>query len=331
MTDPSPVLDLIEAFRRSKTMFAALSLGVFDRLSGGPRDAATLAMELGAHADSFERLLDACVSLGLLESDGATYSNSAVARDYLVRSSPSTLAGYIQYSNDILFPMWACLEDAVREGSHRWKQAHGLEGPLFASFFRTEAAKRDFLLGMHGLGQLGSPAVVAAFDLSRFRRLVDLGGATGHLALAALERYPAMEAAVLDLAPAIEFAREFVAGTRVELIVGDFFADPLPSADLYALGRILHDWNVDKIRALLGRVHGALPPGGGILIAEKLLRDDRSGPIHAHMQSMNMLVCTEGRERSFAEYADLLEEAGFTEMEGRITGAPVDAVMALKS
>src|SRR5580700_8809474 len=28
--DPSPILDLIEAFRRSKTMFAALELGVFD-------------------------------------------------------------------------------------------------------------------------------------------------------------------------------------------------------------------------------------------------------------------------------------------------------------
>ena len=35
--DPSVILDLLEAFRRSKTMFAAVSLGVFDALESGPR------------------------------------------------------------------------------------------------------------------------------------------------------------------------------------------------------------------------------------------------------------------------------------------------------
>jgi len=33
--DPAPVIDLIEAFRRSKTMFAAVALGVFDCLERG--------------------------------------------------------------------------------------------------------------------------------------------------------------------------------------------------------------------------------------------------------------------------------------------------------
>jgi acetylserotonin N-methyltransferase len=116
----------------------------------------------------------------------------------------------------------------------------------------------------------------------------------------------------------------------VELIAGDFFTGPLPSADLYALGRILHDWSEDKIRLLLSGVCAALPAGGGLLIAEKLLRDDMSGPVHAHMQSLNMLVCTEGRERSFSQYAELLNEAGFGEVEGRVTGAPLDAVLAVK-
>ena len=104
--DPAVVIDLIEAFRRSKTMFAALTLGVFDRLSAGPAEALPLALATGAHPDSYERLLDACVSLGLLEKDGGRYSNSPAAAAYLVRSSPSTLAGYAQYSNDVLFKMW---------------------------------------------------------------------------------------------------------------------------------------------------------------------------------------------------------------------------------
>jgi len=126
----------------------------------------------------------------------------------------------------------------------------------------------------------------------------------------------------------VESARENTAGSRVELLAGDFFQDKLPKADLYAVGRILHDWSEDKIRLLLNKIQTCLPPGGGLLIAEKLLWEDHSGPVQAHMQSLNMLVCTEGRERSFTEYAELLQEAGFSEVEGRVTGAPLDAVLA---
>jgi len=316
MTDPAPILDLIEAFRRSKTMFAATALGIFD--GDRPKGAAT------------DRLLDACVALGLLEKRGQEYVNTPVADDYLRSSSPRTLSGYVRYSNSVLYPLWANLEDAAIDGTHRWKQTFGEEhSALFANFFKTEESKRDFLMGMHGFGMLSSPAVVAAFDLSRFRRLVDLGGATGHLALAARERYPRMTAAVFDLAGVIEIAKEH-AGDRVELIPGDFFQDELPPADLYALGRILHDWNEEKIRRLLARIHAALPAGGGLLIAERLLREDRGGPVATHMQSLNMLVCTEGRERTLSEYTTLLREAGFQEVRGHVTGAPLDAILAVK-
>ena len=270
------------------------------------------------------------MSLGLLEKQGDSYTNSPAAEVYLRRESPNTLTGYINYSNDVLWQLWAHLEDAVREGSNRWKQTFHLDGPLFSAYYSTEERKREFLLGMHGYGLISSPAVAAAFDLSRFRRIVDLGGATGHLPVAILERYPHMDAAVFDLLAVIDVAREFTRGSRVEAIAGDFFTDALPPADLYSLGRILHDWGDEKIRRLLARIYAALPAGGGLLIAERLLHDDLAGPVSTHMQSLNMLVATEGRERSFAEYAGLLAEAGFAEMEGKLTGKPLDAILAVK-
>ncbi len=334
--DPAPVLDLIEAFRRSKTMFAAVKLGVFDRLEEAAADAATLADQLGANLGALERLLDACVGLSLLSKKGAVYSNHPVASAYLARRSPHAMTGYIQYSNEVLYNMWGHLEDAVREGSHRWQQTYGFEGAaIFDHFFRTEDDKRMFLMGMHGYGLLSSPAVVASFDLSRFRHLVDLGGATGHLAVAACERYASMSAAVFDLPAVIQIAREQVAKTtvaaRVELFPGDFFKDDLPAADLFAVSRILHDWSEEKIRALLAKIHARLPAGGALLIAEKLLQDDKTGPMWANMQSLNMLICTEGRERNLREYEGLLRAAGFATVEGRLTGAPLDAVLAVKN
>ncbi|MGE3780072.1 MAG: class I SAM-dependent methyltransferase, partial [Pirellulaceae bacterium] len=320
--------------RRSKTMFAAVKLGVFDALAAGPRALASLADELGAHPDGLERLLDACVGLQLLQRRGHNYENTRVATTYLTRGSPQRLTGYIRYSNDVMWKLWTHLDDAVREGSHRWRQAYGWEGPIFSHFFKTEEAKREFLMGMHGFGLISSPHVVRAFDLSRYTRMVDLGGATGHLAIAACECWPQLTAQVFDLPDAIPLAREIVGASavaeRVGILPGDFFADPLPSADLYALGRIVHDWSEDKIVRLLSAIHAALPRDGSLLIAEKLLDDDRSGPAWAQMQSLNMLTCTEGKERTFAEYESLLRQVGFAEVTARRTDSPLDAVLATK-
>jgi acetylserotonin N-methyltransferase len=230
--------------------------------------------------------------------------------------------------------MWVHLEDAIREGSPRWKQTFGIEGGIFDHFFRTEDAKQTFLQGMHGLGTLSSPKVVAAFDLSGFHKIVDLGGATGHLAIAACERYPDLHAVVFDLAQVIQTAHSYVtlssAKKRVTMVAGDFFRDELPDADLFALGRILHDWPEEKIRDLLAKIYRRLPSEGGILLAEKLIYDDKSGPISAHLQSLNMLVCTEGKERTLGEYQELLENVGFQNVRGRITGTYLDAILAIK-
>jgi acetylserotonin N-methyltransferase len=333
--DPTLVIDLIDAFRRSKAMFTAVHLGVFDRLQSEPAGLSDLAAGIPADPDALERLLDANVGLGLLTKlpDGR-YANTDLAAAYLCRSSPRAMTGYILYSDEVLFRMWANLADAVREGSHRWQQTFGTDGPIFDHFFRNPESMRTFLLGMHGFGVLSSPRVVAAFDLSPFRRLADLGGATGHLAVAACERYPGLRATLFDLPPVVEFARELVgqspAADRIDLIPGDFFADELPQADLYAVGRILHDWSEEKIERLLRKIFERLPSGGGLLIAEKLLEADKSGPTGAHMQSLNMLICTEGKERTLEEYAVLLHAAGFGEVQGRLTGAPIDAVLARK-
>ena len=215
--NPAPVVDLIEAFRRSKAMFTAVSLGLFDNLAGKPKSASKLAEELKLGSDALTRLLDTCVALKLAEKGKAGYRNLPVADVYLRRGSPDTLAGYILYSNRALYALWGHLEDAVREGSDRWQQTFGMPGPLFGHFFR-----------------------------------------------------------------------------------------------------------------LLEKIYIRLPKGGALLVAERLLDDSKTGPLSALLQSLNMLVCTEGKERTLAEYAALLRDSGFSKAEGRKTGAPLDAILAVK-
>ena len=149
--DAEAIIELIYAFRRSKTMFAATSLGVFERLSGQ-------ALPASEFPNGYDRLLDACVSLGLLEKEGDRYRNSPMAERYLTRSSPDTMAGYVVYSNAALFPMWSDLEGALREGSPRWEPVFGFPpSGLFEHFFRTDEQKRDFCSACTGSDGLLRP------------------------------------------------------------------------------------------------------------------------------------------------------------------------------
>jgi acetylserotonin N-methyltransferase len=307
---PHPVLELLEGYRRSKTLFAAVQLGIFD----GARPA----------GKEIARLLDACVSLGLLEKRAGGYWNTPLANEYLAGSSPRSLASYARFSNDVLYPLWGGLEKAVLDGpNNRPRPFGGGRTPAEA-----EKLRRDFVMGMHGTGVLSSPGVAAAFDLSRFSRFVDLGGATGHLAAAVRELYPDMAVTLFDLPPVIAAAAA-TTGPDIELVAGNFYLDSLPNADLFALGRVLHNLTDEDATRLLGRINDVLPPGGGLLIAERLLDDDRSGPATAHLQMLNMLVCTGGRERTVPEYCAILRASGFREIRTRITGSLLDAILAI--
>lgn len=95
-------------------------------------------------------------------------------------------------------------------------------------------------------------------------------------------------------------AREIIAASpvaeRIAVVPGDFFTGDLPDGDLFALGRVLHDWTEPKVFTLLSRIFDRLPSGGAVLIAEKVIREDRAGPKWAQMQNLGMLLYCEGKD-----------------------------------
>lgn len=329
------VVDLMAGFRVSKAMFAAVELGLFDSLHRSPSTTTELAGKHGLAQRALERLLGFLASQGLIALDADKHwKNLEPAERFLRRDSPETLAGYILYSDRILYRLWDRLPDALREGTHRWEQEFGQKDDIFDHFFSTDDDKERFLEGMNGLGLLGSPQVVEILEPGRFRRLADWGGGTAHLAIAACRRDPTLEAVIWDL-PSVQpvaerYVRDAGLAERITAQPGNFFRDEPPAADLVSMSRILHDWSDDKVRSLLRRAYESLPPEGALLIAEQILDADKCGPAGALLQSLNMLVCTEGRERTADEYEALCREAGFTSFESRLTGASVDAMLAFK-
>ncbi|XP_077987476.1 acetylserotonin O-methyltransferase-like [Glandiceps talaboti] len=338
------IFDLISGFQKSKVLFTACEFGIFDLMSKKSKQQMTaeqVALDISTDTDATERLLDACVSLGLLnktvrDDELATYSNTKLSAEYLSADKAMSLKGLALFANRTTWPLMTNLEHAVREGKEQRQRSFGANGDkLYEKVYSEEQRTINFIGGMHGFGLMSAKSVARAFDLSEFKRVCDFGGGSGALAHEMSLVYPDMSITVLDLPPVVKVSKYFKPNDGVErsvdFMAGDFFKNDLPEADLYVYSLILHNWPEEKIHILLEKTYKALKPGGAILIAEHLYNDEKSGPSHAALRCMMMLAGTEGKERSGKEYRQLLELHGFDDVRVKYTGHFQDLVLARRA
>ncbi|XP_048095935.1 probable bifunctional dTTP/UTP pyrophosphatase/methyltransferase protein isoform X2 [Alosa alosa] len=335
---PHKIVDIMDGFKASKALFAACKLNIFDVLSVSVElSAKEVAARIKASEEGSARLLDACVSLGLLErrtrNDGdPVYSNTAEASRFLVADSPLSLHGYILHCNDLVWPLFTHLESAVREGANQYERAFGKKAEdLFQdAYFKKEEVKMRFMKAMHSIAKVTAKDLATAFDLSMFKTACDVGGCTGAMAYEFTQIYPEMSVSVFDLPHVIAMSGRFQPrdpNDRVTFVAGDFFKDPLPKAELYILARILHDWSLEKVHQLLDKLSKHCSPGSGVLVCEILLEEGLWGPSRAFLQALSM---TEGSQRSASQYTLLLGQHGFTQTRLKNTNNLLDAMLFLK-
>ncbi|KAL2081698.1 hypothetical protein ACEWY4_023551 [Coilia grayii] len=297
-TYPRKILQYMEGFLISKTLFAACELGVFDHLETAerPLSAAEVAQGLGSSEDGTRRLLSACAGLELLTVQQCNNQELAVV-------------------------------EVVR-----WRHVT-LRVKTIPRGVGSDEEMLKFMHLMNSIWNICSKDVVTAFDLTPFKIIYDLGGCSGALAKQCTVAYPGSTVTIFDLPKVVHMSRKYFVSSqdkRISFHEGDFFKDELPEANLYILARILHDWTDERSSELLDKVYRSCSPGGGVLLVEALLHEDGSGPLTAQLYSLNMLVQTEGRERKASEYACLLTAAGFTNIQVQRTGKIYDAILARK-
>ena len=300
------VLDPIRAYWRSRVVATAAELDLLTRLDERPDTAARVAADRKLDERATTRLLDALVVLGLVEKGEGLYAPSEQGRLLSSHHPESVLPMALHLAG--LWESWSGLTETVRQG-HNERHVPMQEG--------GEERLAAFILGMHVLGREQAGTLAAAYDASGFRRLLDIGGATGSYAQAFVARSPEMGAVVFDLPPVIELARKRLGDEglleRIELVAGDFYEDELPTGcDLALLSAIIHQNSAAQNVELYRKVHRALEPGGVLLIRDCIMDAERTTPPAGALFALNMLLCTEGGDTyTFEEMRATLEEAGF--------------------
>jgi len=331
--DARPILDLAFRFWDAKALLSAVELGIFGELSRGPRTAQALAAAVRLQGRGTGDFFDALVSLGLLSRSGDQYENTPRTRKYLIPDSPSYIGGTLELANSRLYPVWGKLSDGLRSGQ---PQNEAQEEPdYYGNLTRYQDRLRTFLSGMTGLSLMAARAIAAKFPWQRYATFADIGGAQGALSTELVRAHPHLTGTNFEL-PAVEpYFHEQVAAAgladRVRFHGGDFFAEPLPGADVIIMGHVLHNWSLERKRLLVRKAFDALPPGGALIVYEALIDDARSTNSFGLLMSLNMLLVTsEGFVFTGAECSEWMRDAGFSEVRVEHLHGPDSMVVGIK-
>jgi hypothetical protein len=304
---------LVDGYRVSQAISAAVSLGVPDLLGDGTRTSAELAAETGAHEQSLYRLLRALASLGVLSEDEDRRFALTELGQPLRRDHPDSLAGWAEFiARPYEWQAWSGLADGVRTGRNAFASTHGMDVWTHRAQLPEEGAYFD--RAMQSRLHLQAAALLDAYDFGRFHRIVDVGGGNGSLLAAILGRYESLEGVLFDQPHVVAGAPEVleaadVAG-RCEIVAGSFFESVPEGGDAYVMSAIIHDWEDEDAIRILGTVRRAIPDDGSLLVLERLV----GGPnedVETKFGDLTMFVIPGGRERTREEFAELYTASGF--------------------
>jgi hypothetical protein len=327
---PANIFKVGFGFWASKTLLSAVELGLFTELAKGPAYLGDLSQRLGLHDRAARDFLDALVALKLLDRQDGRYSNTADTDMFLDRAKPSYVGGLLEMANSRLYGSWGFLTEALKTGRNQNEAKES--GDVFAVLYADPDRLRGFLAAMSGVSLGAAQAIAAKFPWRDYKSFVDIGTAQGMVPVTIARAHNHLLGAGYDLPEVKPIFEEFIAQhgvqERVKFLSGNFFTDPLPTAEVLIMGHILHDWDLSQKRMLLEKAHAALPKGGALIVYESIIDDERRQNAFGLLMSLNMLIeTTGGFDFTGADCQAWMREAGFSQTRVEpLTGADSMAV-----
>lgn len=341
--DPTHIMQTAIGYGVSKALLSAVGLGLYTRLEEGPMTRAEIMAEYGLHERPAMDFLDLLVSADLLARDDdenggggaqARYRNTDATAAFLDRNKPGYIGGILELWDMRNYRFWADLTEAMQTATPQ-NETKGAGTPFFETLYAEPARLEAFIDAMYGSSVRNFEALARAFPFDRYRTLTDIGGGDALLSRIAAAAHPHLACTSLDLPVVTGIAARRIAaaglGRRVTAVSGDFFAEPLPPADVITMGMILHDWNLERKRQLVRKAHDALPEGGAFIVVESLIDDARRSNTYGLFMSLTMLLeFGDAFDYSAAEFEGWCRDAGFRRFEVIPLDGPSSAAVAYK-
>jgi O-methyltransferase/methyltransferase family protein len=311
----------------SQAVYVAAKLGVADMLKDGPKDCGEIAEATQTDYRSIRRLLRLLASVGVFaETPDGQFELTPMA-ECLKSDGPFSMRAWATMMGEAWhWQMWGELLYSVRTGKPAFDHVHGARP--FEYFPRNPEAAQLFDQAMTSLSVPEVGAILASYDFSTCRKIVDVAGGNGSLIIPLLKINPETSAVLFDLPHVIERAKGRIEGEglteRCELVGGDFFKAPPSGGDLYILKHIIHDFDDGDALRILRNCRSAMSGEARLLVIEMVIPPGNE-PSFGKLVDIEMMLIG-GVGRTEAEYRTLLTEAGFNLTNVTPTNSPVSII-----
>ncbi|MFC1522895.1 methyltransferase [Elusimicrobiota bacterium] len=307
--------ELVWAYAASGVVMASCRLEVFSILEAGALTAKEISKKCKADHRAMEKLLIACVALGLARKDGEKYRNSSFAKEYLVKGKQAFQGSIIEHHR--IWEHWQNLDLYVRTGV---RQDTRLSRAGRKAEDRAHKMRhREWILGMHNIAMAGqAKALCDVLDLKGKKQLLDVGGGPGSYSIALCFKFPKLKATVFDLPETLVIAREtirhFKITDRVRTTEGDFLKDSYGSNnDVVLLSSVLHGELAAHCKIMFKKAFDSMVKGGIVVAQETFLNDNKTGPLMPAIFNLHMAHF--GASYTSKEIMDFAKSVGFAEVK----------------
>jgi len=303
-------------YRDSIVLLVTVKEKLFSYLGKSELSAEQIAKKLQWNLRATAKLCNALIGLRLLEKKNGKYSNTQLAKDYLIKGKPFYQGNILEH-NWHLIHRWIRLDEVLRTGK-----------PIAEPRKRYQNNKEleAFILGMKDLAKQSAQALLKKIDFSNCRKMLDLGGGPATYSIAFTKAYPKLHATVLDLPNVIPIAKKEIKNnkaTRVNTKIGNMLDGNYGKGyDVILLSSIIHSFGPEENQKIIRYCSESLIPGGMLIIKDFYCNEYRTAPHSSLLFAINMMLGTEkGDTYTISEVKYWMQSAGFI----KITQESIDA------
>ncbi|MCP5004394.1 MAG: methyltransferase, partial [Planctomycetes bacterium] len=304
---------MIQGYKNSQLVYIAAKLGIADLLAAGPKSMDEIVISTGTNVQALCRIMRGFVLCGLVIQREDKFFELTSLGECLCSDVVDSLKHEALFTGEILSPAWSAIHTTVKTGITGFDHFFGIG--IFQYLTQHPEIGESFNKVMVKCTVAISESVLAVYDFSPFRTVVDVGGGFGALLAPILKKNPGISGVLFDMPSVIQGAKEHLEKEslldRCNVVVGDFFDSVPQGGDLYILKSIIHDWDDVNCLSILKNCHKAMGKKGKLLLIEWIMPEIIDNATNAVHLDLTMLMVSGGQERAEGEYRALFDSAGF--------------------
>jgi hypothetical protein len=306
------ILQILNGAHVAGAVSCLAQLGIPDLLENGPKSAEELACQIGAQPEALYRLMRATACVGVLaEGSDGKFSQTPMSAALCSEAQPSLRGLAIMGGREWHGRGWSHLEYCVKTGKQAVDKIYGM--PIFEFFSKNRDEAKIFNDAMTGLSAIDGPAVADAYNFDGIHTIVDVAGGSGLLLATLLKKNPHLKGTLYEMPHVLAVAKNgALKGVmdRCTLASGDMFSSVPAGADAYIMKHIIHDWPDDACIEILKSCRKGVNPGGKLLVVDCVIQPGNDFSPGKFLD-LQMLIFPSGRERTEAQFRELLAAAGW--------------------